>query len=97
VLVSGSEMPSCRRPQEGVRRCLRQCLAGRYYLVDAQRCDCPDAHRHPGQACKHILAVRLHCELVKAQQRTPRRPRFVVSHTNAAGEVIHLPARFETD
>ncbi len=41
----------------------------RYYLVTCRSCTCPDAARHPDLMCKHVLAVRLHCELVKAQQR----------------------------
>lgn len=45
-----------------------QTAAGRYYLVDLTSCTCPDAQRHPSQRCKHQLAVRLHCELAKAQQ-----------------------------
>jgi hypothetical protein len=40
---------------------------GRYYLTTRTSCDCYDARRHE---CKHILAVRLHCELV-AEQRRP--------------------------
>jgi hypothetical protein len=56
---------------------------GRYYIVTRSTCDCPD-FRHNGlsparlgaagehRACKHILAVRLHSELVKAQQDQPR-------------------------
>jgi len=51
--------------------------AGRYYLVTGSSCDCPDFQR-PGLAatasgelaeqrpCKHILAVRLHAELLRA-------------------------------
>jgi hypothetical protein len=57
-----------------------QSEAGRYYVVTRSTCTCADflrggtapapeddagAHR----ACKHILAVRLYCELVRAQQR----------------------------
>jgi len=42
---------------------------GRYYLVTCQRCSCPDAQRHPLQACKHQLGVRLYRELAKAQQQ----------------------------
>jgi SWIM zinc finger len=41
---------------------------GRYYLADTRTCDCPDAQRR-GLPCKHVLAVRLHVELVRAQQR----------------------------
>jgi hypothetical protein len=58
---------------------------GRYYIVTRTTCDCPDFRRdglaeiRPAQsqeqtehrACKHILAVRLHCELVRAQHRPP--------------------------
>lgn len=60
------------------------CQPGRYYLVTNAECDCPDFQRnglstarlgHAGEhrPCKHVLAVRLHCELVKAQQK-PARP-----------------------
>src|SRR5258708_18594200 len=56
----------------------------RYYLVTLSSCDCPDFERNapasvasddPSElrACKHMLAVRLHCELVRAQQLQPRR------------------------
>ena len=44
-------------------------VPGLYYLTDMRSCTCPDAPRHPGRPCKHQLAVRLHVELVKAQQR----------------------------
>ena len=51
-----------------------------YYIVTRSSCDCPD-FRHSGgsgdegaepRACKHVLAVRLHTELVKAQQHQAR-------------------------
>jgi hypothetical protein len=59
---------------------------GRSYLVTRFTCDCPDfAHAHDefdeeedgddddnARACKHILAVRLYCELLRAQERIPR-------------------------
>ena len=55
---------------------------GRYYIVTATSCDCPDFHNNAAwatldagderHACKHILAVRLHIELVKAQRLQPR-------------------------
>ena len=61
-----------------------QCQADRYYLVSCGTRDCPDFQRHGlsgmriGHAgshtrCKHLLTVRLHCELVKAQERRKRR------------------------
>ena len=46
------------------------CQPGRFYLTDADGCDCIDAKRHTAP-CKHILAVRLHEELARAQQ-TPK-------------------------
>jgi hypothetical protein len=56
----------------------------RYYVVTLSSCDCADFGRNalagmaPDEAgevraCKHMLAVRLHCELVRAQQLQPRR------------------------
>jgi hypothetical protein len=58
---------------------------GRFYIVDGQSCDCEDFKRHglsaerrgverDHLACKHILAVRLHCELETAmrQRNQPR-------------------------
>jgi hypothetical protein len=45
---------------------------GRYYIVTRSSCECADYQQHPDSACKHILAVRLHTELVRAQQQ-PRR------------------------
>jgi hypothetical protein len=48
----------------------------RYYIVTRSSCDCPDFRRREevgdDGACKHILAVRLHTELVRAQQQPPR-------------------------
>jgi hypothetical protein len=50
---------------------------GVYYIVTAQWCDCHDFQHH-GQAglhspCKHVLAVRLHDELVRAQRSRSKR------------------------
>ncbi len=61
-----------------------QTAPGRWYLVTASSCDCPDFNRiglaaataaEPGDqhACKHVLAVRLHTELVRAQEHESRR------------------------
>lgn len=58
---------------------------GLYYLVTAAECDCQDFQRHGlrfgriGDAgyhgdCKHMRAVQLHLELVKAQQQPKPRP-----------------------
>jgi hypothetical protein len=59
-----------------------QSEAGRYYVVTRSTCTCADFLRGgtapapeddagAPRACKHILAVRLHQELVKAQQHEP--------------------------
>src|SRR6202011_4248871 len=55
----------------------------RFYLVTLSSCDCPDFGRNAPSAtesveagergaCKHMLAVRLHRELARAQQRLPQ-------------------------
>jgi hypothetical protein len=31
------------------------------YFVTRTSCDCEDAKRHPGQMCKHRVAVGIHC------------------------------------
>lgn len=41
---------------------------GVYHLANAQECSCWDAQHHQAP-CKHILAVRLHCELTKAERQ----------------------------
>jgi hypothetical protein len=77
---------------------------GRYYLVTSVSCDCQDAHA--GQSCKHVLAVRLHCELAKAQQPKAKRERPVLdmvrepdgsfrweAHSHADGSTTYLRRR----
>jgi len=49
-------------------------VSGLYHLVDCQACDCMAARRHPGQACMHVLAVRLYGELAKVQPQRRREP-----------------------
>ena len=46
---------------------------GRYYLVTRTSCDCYDARRHE---CKHMLAVRLHCELVAEQRQVANAEKY---------------------
>ena len=58
---------------------------GRYYLVTRYTCECKDASF--GHECKHMLAVRLHCELV-AEQSAPK---------VATESVNDLFKRFEDD
>lgn len=38
------------------------CSGGEPYAVNygTERCDCPDAQRHPDLSCKHVLAVGIH-------------------------------------
>jgi hypothetical protein len=50
-----------------------QHLRGRRYVVTCQRCDCADAQRWPGQACKHQLAVRLFVALQSGSQTKHRK------------------------
>ncbi len=82
-----------------------QRLSGVYHLVDQQSCTCEDARRHPSQACKHQLAVRLVVELAKAQQSKPKARAVLdmVRHADseitwerrqgANGETNYLPRR----
>ena len=55
----------------------------RFYLTNCESCTCYDFRRHQ-QHCKHVLAVRLHVELVRAgvvkAQAAPRRPEKRPSH-----------------
>src|SRR5579859_5736761 len=57
-----------------------QSQADQYYVVTQSTCDCPDFRRNAlavaandgadeQRACKHVLAVRLFTELVKAQRQ----------------------------
>jgi predicted nucleic acid-binding Zn finger protein len=52
-----------------------QSQPGILYLVTEHTCSCADflhsADTDDARACKHILAVRLYCELVKAQHGVP--------------------------
>lgn len=73
-----------------------------YYLVTGSECECPDFRRNglsrarlgkPGahRDCKHVLAVRLHTELVRAMhpqpaaaQPTARRGHLSLVHSSAS-------------
>ncbi|MBV9544598.1 MAG: SWIM zinc finger family protein [Chloroflexi bacterium] len=39
-----------------------------YYIVTRATCDCPDFRNHGTEPCKHVLAVRLHEELLRAER-----------------------------
>jgi hypothetical protein len=41
-----------------------QCTAGRYYLTTQSSCTCEDQRHHPAIACKHRIAVAVHCARV---------------------------------
>jgi SWIM zinc finger len=45
---------------------------GQYHVADCRACSCPDFRRRH-DACKHVLAVRLHCALARSQQAQQRR------------------------
>jgi hypothetical protein len=70
---------------------------GRYYIVTRRGCDCPDfaqgtvSPAKQEHACKHMLAVRLHTELVRAQRR-PSRPAG-----QTAGRHLRVVRREEPD
>jgi hypothetical protein len=87
---AGQWLKCCTRDGQKVYGVPSQCNAGVYYLVDSQSCTCVDFKRHGlsgarigrtgnHRVCKHVLAVRLHCELVKAQEVHPQRRRGQLS------------------
>ncbi|GAC1314947.1 MAG: hypothetical protein NVSMB2_05310 [Chloroflexota bacterium] len=74
----------------------------RYYLVTASNCDCADFRRNglsperlgtagEHRPCKHILAVRLHSELMRAERRhVPHRKRHRNADAHDAASRGHL-------
>jgi len=81
------------------------CQPGRFYLVTSEACDCEDFKRHgltPGRvgvtglhtACKHVLAVRLHCELAKAQHAQPKPRHLRLRLVASAAETARLANRY---
>jgi hypothetical protein len=82
-----------------------RCQPGRYWLVTPSSCDCPDFRKfglsdlrigmngehHP---CKHILAVRLYHELIKAE-RERARPAPRRKHLAAVPRYDDVFSRFE--
>jgi hypothetical protein len=81
IAATAGQWLKCKTADGAKAYGVRSQTADRYYLVTCSSCDCADAQRHPNQPCKHQLAVRLHCELVKAQQQRSGRARV---GTNAA-------------
>jgi hypothetical protein len=82
-----------------------QAIRGRYYLVTGSTCDCPDFRRNGlspvrvgrsgvHRECKHILAVRLHDELVEAARHAqPRRSDRPPSHLRILPRLDQTSAR----
>jgi hypothetical protein len=68
---------------------------GLYYLANTQTCSCPDFERRQ-EACKHVLAVRLHCTLVRWAEAQPASRRRQSIATLAA-EYDRIFRRFEGD
>lgn len=64
------------------------CRQGRYYLVTQTSCDCQDAKRHSGQACKHQLACRLHVELAKALEQRKKPHLHLVANAARYDEIF---------
>ncbi len=80
--------------------------AGRYYVVTAEQCDCEDFKRHGLSAprigqngshglCKHVRAVQLYSELVRAQQ--PQSKRRLIRPVPTAADCDRIFKRFERD
>jgi SWIM zinc finger len=84
IAATAGQWLRCRTDQgEAAYRIPSQSRRNRYYLVTHASCDCADFQRRTADgmsrgepdddhACKHVLALRLHDELVKAVQRQPR-------------------------
>jgi len=56
----------CRR-RDGRKAYGIQGSDGVYYLTTRSSCTCKDFEYGHGRACKHMLAVELHCELMAEQ------------------------------
>ena len=70
IAADSGQWLKCRTPDGRKAYGIPASTAGRYYLVTRYTCDCKDAEF--GRECKHMLAVRLHCELVAEQQQAPK-------------------------
>lgn len=68
-----------------------QHATGYYYVTDCRACTCPDYQRRK-EACKHVLAVRLHCTLARAHERQQGHHLRIVS---AADDYDRIFTRFE--
>lgn len=44
----------------------------RYYLTTRESCTCPAFEFGRGRDCKHIVAVRLHCDYVREQEQVAK-------------------------
>ena len=42
------------------------------YFVTQTTCDCEDARRHASQACKHRIAVQIHCGAAQSARHRRR-------------------------
>ncbi|MCA1645348.1 MAG: hypothetical protein LC797_07730 [Chloroflexi bacterium] len=84
IAASADQWLSCRTDAgEPAYRVPSQGDLDRAYLVTPEHCDCPDFQRSTlsvalvgeadaPRACKHMLAVRLYRELVRAQRHLDR-------------------------
>lgn len=78
IAANASHWRVVRDPEGRERfRVPSQTRPDRVYLVTENSCTCEDFLRgsetDDAYACKHVLAVRLYRELVRAQQREPAR------------------------
>jgi hypothetical protein len=80
-LAAGAEQWRKWRTPDGIQAfgVPSQSRPNRFYVVTTNACECADftgaAESGEPHACKHVLAVRLFCELVKAQHTVLRAPR----------------------
>jgi SWIM zinc finger len=66
---------------------------GHYYIVSGSNCDCPDFRHNADERrpCKHVLAIRLHTELVRAQDQITRARRRDRGHLSVVATAHQAP------
>jgi hypothetical protein len=72
IAAEAGQWAKCRRRDGSkVYAVPSQSVPGVYHLADLRSCTCQDFERHGGP-CKHVLAIRLYCALVRVQARQRR-------------------------
>jgi hypothetical protein len=90
IAASASQWIKCRtrdgRKAYGIPS---QRTPGHYHLTNTAECSCFDFQRRR-EPCKHVLAVRLHCELVKASAPKPKAKKPGVAPAPAGRPVLTM-------